>query len=752
MNHFIRLNHAYAITVGERLLPVSGTYGLGAVAVVMPDAYSASAFIDSVYDDIRSLNSGDAGIVPVRNAWEFMRRAAGEGLVGIEGAVPDDFPERFMFMARVEEAGSQLPTVIASITETGWGTCLTRTGVQSLDHAELLHWNRYDIIDNVTGKWGQFCPFRYWEDGNPLYELATDNILVLLADVPLLGSWNSTDGAFAFFTSEENAEYYLNHRLADEKNRILVKSDSTTETPNELVSNLRPRMVVDLSSRLSELAKIFPVAAWCINPSSHREDSGYGRLMYGGDHPVGREPGDHVTYRMATVSGIWRLLKDNKFEMVSSYHPWTGKDTIRWSGGQSLQLTPLDRSFVLDPDLLALVRTHDFSDTDAEEFIADYLDVPDDYGEVWKCEQERASLMTCNLDKFYFVCWDTVTGEGADTPWVFNGFLSAVRYLACYERDYDRQHRINGAESCQHIGFSGSGNEEFEELRSKRFVLGLRRLLLRVLRRGNYQPTDGTDLVALCNGTLGTLHVDYAGIAKDMLWASSNEQQDQILIDLDISSEDWLEWTKTTQLIIDPVGERYAKERITDTDWNALHPKSRYFIATALLHLANQGHAPQLDYAPISLEVVKALEVELGDILAGLTNANLPIPCQYSLGEHAEKSLVAYLEGDKAPTLGTMAYIFGKPKDRASQFRIATYEYLNQLPNGEFLNSKEFAKRGLQRVITKYRNGGAHDSAIPESTCFECIETLIGTKDNPGFIPRVARWRLGDNVTNDARQ
>lgn len=746
MSQFIRLNHAYAITVGTRLLPGVGQYGLGAVAVVMPDEDSALSFLESMSDEIDELGLGEAGLQPVSDAWAFMRRAAGEGLVGIEGATSDSFPERFMFMIRVEEAGSTLPTVIASITSEGWDTCLTRSGIQTLGHADLLHWQRFDIIDNVTGQWGLKCPFRSWDDGDVLFEIASATDVVLLADIPLLGDWNSTDGAFAFFTSEEHAEYFLRNRLGDGRNRMLSIVKSAPEDPYVAMGNLRPHVVTDLHSRLTELCKYAPLAAWCVNPSSHREDSGYGRLHYGGKHPVALQNDGLITFRMASVSGIWRLKPNNTFELEKPFHPWTGKDTIRWSGGQSLQLLQLDRSFVLDPDVSALGETHDFTDTDAEELISDYLDVPDDYDDVWECEQERVSKLTDDLDKFYFVCWDSVTGEGGDYPWTFTGFLAAVRYLACYERDHDRQHRIYGAQSCSHIGFVGSGNDEFEELRSARFVLGLRRLLLRVLRRGNYQPADGADLVALCNGTLSTLHVDYAGFAKDLLWASTSEQQEKILDDLDISNDDLADWLETTSLIFDPMGERFAKDRITESDWNALHPKSRYFIATALLHMANQGHAPQLDYAPISLEVVKALEVELGDILSGLKNANLPIPFQFNDSDNAEKSLVTYLKGGKAPTLGSMAYILGKPKGNASQLRSIVYDYLKQLPDGDFLISNEFANHGLHRVVHKYRNGGAHDSAIPESTCIECIETLIGTKENPGYIPRVARWRSGESL------
>ncbi len=118
-----------------------------------------------------------------------MRRAAGEGLAGIQSADPAT-PDMFMFMVRVEEAGSDLPTVLATCCGGDVGDCLTRSVVKPLSHAELLHWQRYDILDRLTARWGVKCPFRAWNHGDPLYELATDGIVVLIADVPLMGDWN----------------------------------------------------------------------------------------------------------------------------------------------------------------------------------------------------------------------------------------------------------------------------------------------------------------------------------------------------------------------------------------------------------------------------------------------------------------------------------------------------------------------------------------------------------------------------------
>ena len=160
--HIEKLRNAFAITYGNRLAPGVGAYGVGGVAIVMPDKPSAQAWLDNFNENLAKMDHEAASIIPVGDPWNFMRRASGEGLAGIEGANKEAFPERFMFMVRVEEAGAKLPTVLSSITQDGWDVSVTRTGVKYLEHAEVLHWQRFDIVDRVSGLWGQQCPFRGW--------------------------------------------------------------------------------------------------------------------------------------------------------------------------------------------------------------------------------------------------------------------------------------------------------------------------------------------------------------------------------------------------------------------------------------------------------------------------------------------------------------------------------------------------------------------------------------------------------------
>jgi hypothetical protein len=734
---FEKLSKAWAITLGDALLPAGGAYPVGAIAAVMPDEASARRWIDEMSEALASLGRGPAGVTPVGDPWTFMRRAATEGLAGIEGVLVDLFPERYMFMVRVEEAGATWPTVLASVGLDGWDACLTRAGVRTLGHAEVLHWQRFDMLDSVTGLWGTECPFRDWDHGAPLYELRSDDALLLLSDVPLIGAWNSTEGAFAFFTSRERAERYLEEQLNDGRNWLLGVGDR--DVSEDLANKLRAAPVHDLQTRLHELYRLRPLAAWCVNPAGHRENAAYGRLFYGDAHPVSMSGNAADAPRMAAVSGIWRVLPDNVFTMEHPMAPWTRKDTIRWSGGQSLNLIKLDRSFVLDPGVKTLPSIHELTETEAEDLIASQqagATVEEALGYLREAEDRREA----RLGQFHIVAWDAITGEGGDASKRFDGFLQSLQFLTLYEREHDSQFRTNGATSCRHIGFGGSGNTDFEKTRGERFRLGLRRLALRVLKRG-YRPEDATDLVALCNQTLRTLHVEFAGFGKDLLWASPPEALDELLETIDVPPQSWAAWYATAEMTVDPRGRALVVARTGEEAFAKLLPKTRHFLATALVHMEEQGHAPQLDYAPISLEVVKALEVELVELLAGFRDARRGVTPTHDRQDHGEESLVNFMHGGKAPTLGPIKHLLKTPDSKASPLRRSLHLHLASLPNAAFITSSAFIRHALERVINKFRNGGAHESRITYETCRECIDTLVGTADIPGHITQVASWK-----------
>ena len=721
MKSFSRLNTSYVLTVGESLMPAATTYSEGAVAILFPTVKFATQFIEANRDDIESLGMGTPGYSKVDDPWKLMRRAAGEGLAGLQSA-DQEYADSFMFMLRVEEAGADLPTVLAECVEDGIVNCLTRTGVRALSHAEVLHWARYDIIDRVSARWGVNCPFRHWDHGAPLYELATKNLVVLLAEVPLMGDWNSTDGAFAFFTTEEEARYYHARHLANGRNRMIALGKSVEGDPALLMASLKPVKVSDLAGRLRELKKIMGTAAWCINPSGHRGSGGFGRFW---------ESNKGSNFQLRTVAGNWRVLPGNHFEKTDTPLAWTGSDTLFWSGGQSIQLLPLDVSFGTDPIRTEATST-EMTEVEAEEWVADFI-AKSTLEKIYDREHREPSL-----NGFFVKCWDSVTGDVYEPIPEFNGFLEALQFLAAYERDHDANFRLHGAVACSSIGFTGTGDEGHEALCGERFHRGLILLGKRHLLHG-YRPSYARDLVAMVNATIRTIHIDFAGYAKDLLWSSDSEAANDLLDTLGIEHEKWYEWRTGADALIDPIGKELVIERIDTTAWGNLDRKVQYFLSTALCHLEIQGHAPQRDYAPISIEIVKGLEVELGNVLEGFREF---LAGSVLAATKDDNDLAGYIyQNKKMPTMGSMSYILRQQEGELSPLRQALHDYIKSLPNAAFLTSNRFTKRDLQKVINNYRNGGAHDSAISEATCRSCVETLIGTKDCPGLIPRVAEWK-----------
>jgi len=448
----------------------------------------------------------------------------------------------------------------------------------------------------------------------------------------------------------------------------------------------------------------------------------------------------------------------NRLELVARLEAWTGEDTILWSGGQKLQLMPLDRSFVVgsgDEDLLGL------TESEAEEATAELL-ASSDLTSCWAALQTRrfedsrlAGLPAGapsndvasaggtgqpggRLEQFFVASWDTHVPRTTYRPWRFAGFVDALQLLAAYERECDRPSRIVGSPNCSHIGFRGSGDEVSEDLRGERFQFGLQRLGVQALREA-YRPENADRLVTLCNWALRTLHLDFAGYAKDLLWACRSEERGELLKALGITEAEWLAWSDPNEPFVDPKGEALAVELTGDIVWRKLLPKTRHFLATALLHLKERGSAPQLDYAPISLEVVKALEVELVRILADF-KASVAGQTFPATNKREERSLASFLSGKRPPELGPIAYLLQPAPHGPSQLKASLHSYLATLPNGTFLTSTTFTQAILDKVTKTFRNGGVHDSPIAESGCRDCVTALLGTQSVPGLIPSVVAW------------
>ena len=89
-----------------------------------------------------------------------------------------------------------------------------------------------------------------------------------------------------------------------------------------------------------------------------------------------------------------------------------------------------------------------------------------------------------------------------------------------------------------------------------------------------------------------------------------------------------------------------AVARLGPELWRSLTPASGSFISTALWQWRQHDGHPLLDYAPISVEIVKAVEVEVGRILDGFGPLVLDAPHDLPEEDTDGRSLIAFIEGD----------------------------------------------------------------------------------------------------------
>lgn len=656
------------------------------------------------------------------------------------GVIVVDRQSGWRSATRVEEANHDRPTALLQATlggdieepEPGKVAVFRAGRVIVRPASEFLPWQRWDILDAAwLPPQDPSLPFPGWVHGAPLWMARVGrHSEIWIGEDPLYGPWASPDGTVLVSQDRDELHRYL-HDYTGTWGVLGSPLDHGDET-------VRIVEVDDLAEWLASRSSPLPPVGVVINPGQPR-----GRQAI---IPLGGR-------RVVSVHGEFELLPSNTIRPVKPAAGWSGYSTLHYPGGPDAQLLPLGRSFCPDPTRTLRSQIRAATDLEVEEVVGELLATggPEP---LMDCPDSDVASM------FALVVWDTT--EGTVESLYFLDLAQAVAWLAGYERQHDQVVRLEGSFAPGRIGTHGSRDPEREKGFSDRNQAALLRWTRAVMARG-YRPSDGDQLSRLVNATFRTLHIEMAGFVGDLLWRRGIDEGDDSLRPADDLQEDalgpaetawdddWLPgwgesppmplsaaraWLDGVAFSPDARAESVMRDRVGEKTWAVLEPRSRFFLSTAHEDYLARGGSPVLDYAPVNLSLVKALEVELGHILAHFRTSRTHWPAPGD-GRN-DQILNRYLEDPKtpSPTVGEIRHLFAAP---TGPLQGALRDFLQE-EERQVVTTSRFRER-LAKVVNVYRNGGVHDKPISLATCDACWEDMLGTAARPGLLALATRWK-----------
>jgi hypothetical protein len=724
---------------GDSPLAVLSENKNGCVALAFETESYAHAFIKEQIQALASRDVETPEIKAIGNCFTFMQLCAKHGLAGIE-LLSEENQKSFIFCVRLEEVSSMLPTALSFNLE---GVSYVKTRFKEYSentYRTIKEWQRYDILDKVSASFAVNSPFRGWESddlfeirptskmlGNKVYSEFEDRqpSHITLFNVPCLGHFNAIDGSVPFFTSIKLAFDFLYNRSFTSHIMGFFGTDFVSEFNEieidkaQLNDYFKIVKIRDIRKRVLEIDN--PFKGFCINPNGYRDSTGY----------ITKEKNEVFFHG---VSGGWQVLGNNVFEHFNVRKSWDNNDTFYWNGINIYKLKALDRSFSFESER---TKYSDLSETDINDLIEARFSEKEDF------DEEKIILEDISgpekLDKYLIMSWDAVTGEGKDTPLYFNSFLDLIEWVWQYETQSDFPMRLNGALQCNGmIGIPESPDPEFQKSLHEKIGYHLKSIYKKVVVKG-YSPKIGEDLSAILNHHLKSLHIDCIGYCQDILWQTYNDDLDDFVSRVELPEDLLTKRSSDLYNLLDNEGSKQGKEILGKNVWNKISKRSQFFISSSLSELQILGVSPQLDYSLVSIGFVKALEYELGLVFRHFCLTNDLSQIDYDSNDFGEKILVelSVKRSGKPPTLGSMGHLIKPNLRHKNELRFKLGTYLDGLNCGDYITSKKFWKEGIYKITNKYRNGGAHDSAIPMNTAIECKDYILGNSEVDGVLKKI---------------
>lgn len=773
----------------------------GLIVPLFPDEAAAREVIANLAEDPRDLRLSARLL---GDPFQAMRKAAGEGAAGFQfspGAFTEAHVQRvftetagrvlFPFMTRRDEAGGLWPTVLGSASRCDAGIYLSRRGQVRFGPHDLCQWVRWDVMDRASAKLAVAQPFRSHDDGDPFWCLShaaghvnfiTDGqrfeiqspALVLFAQDHAMRQFMPPEGYYPVFVSEQAAADFLEERLGG---AFHIVSLGKSEIPNHVMHHslmaqdlgrggaliAQPVQVQNLPRHLAELRELFqlpPYAAFVINPVGHREDLAWGRFADAEDTGV----------TLKSVGGSWRLDQTHAYSLSEQFDQFSGEDTF-FLGPSEFRFADLRRSLGRFKPLLGGEDLRQLTAVEAEELIRDFVirgaedplvedvmgrpadDMDDERhlgaGDPADEDDQTASLSDARayaplLGRWVLNFWETVDGERLG-PSYFETPFHLARALCRLELE-DRPVRVEGRHGHTSIGFEGSGNQELEDAGGAGFATAIVRICQRMVERG-YQPRDALDMAAAANAVLRSYRISLCANAADALISHIPDEarsSDRLMCEMGLPEEIREQLVELVEAQVDPEGDALLRRWVGDAAAERLPARTRLFLATALLQFEGMGNSPCIDYAPVSVQVVKALEFEMRELAAAAVEGFGEATSIEPVSREEETLFHVVAKRATKISLGSITHAFRAARKAKGGILRHACDRLEVLGMADVMRPATVTLV-LRDVLERFRNGGAHEHAISHATCLECIQMLVGSDQQPGLVLRVSRWRARDD-------
>ncbi|WP_420737783.1 hypothetical protein [Bradyrhizobium japonicum] len=477
--------------------------------------------------------------------------------------------------------------------------------------------------------------------GGQRYTSNTPAVVLFARDIALR-QFMPPEGYYPVFTSEEGASEFLKDRLGGAFHIISLAESATpnlTMHQGLMAQDLGqggaliavPVRIDNLLVHLKDVRETFklpPYACFVLNPAGHREDVGWG--LFAGVEEDGLE--------LKSVGGRWKLQSGHQYSELERVDSFDGHDTF-FLGPSEFRFAELRRSLghfspVLEgEDLRALTAT------EVEEFIQDFvirgagdpltegvmgrdieldISVEDEGEEVHYGQRgEEAGFFGIEVYAPLLRCWalnfwDTVDGERLG-PFYFDTPFHVARALSRLEIE-DRSARVAGRRGHSSIGFDGSGHQDLEDAGGAGLAIALVKISQRMVERG-YRPSDALDMAAAANAVLKSFRVSLCSNAADALIShipDGARPSHRLTDEMGFPEELRDQLIQLIETDVDQEGDELLRRRVGEQMGAGLTSRTRLFLTTALLQFDSMGKSPCIDYAPVSVQVVRRLSSRCG--------------------------------------------------------------------------------------------------------------------------------------------